>query len=254
MDKGRVFEIGSYFLEQGYQVLPITPTHKYPAYIDDWQNFRFSGVNELASYINRGYGLGLMPNNDFVYFDLDTDHGDYNGLENFKGLVSHCDSLYAIKSKSKNLHMFYKYPGFDFRFTGNQAILPGVECSTRDSFIRIEPAYEFRGLDLTIPFEDQLNNMNQKLTEILRISRPIEKPYKTKSKRKHHIDKYLAKIPPFEVGSRSQSYRQLVYTMVVKNGMQYDEVREAIIQWDKDTIDFQDDEPDQFFHAIREVE
>ena len=40
--------------------------------------------------------------------------------------------------------------------------------------------------------------------------------------------------------------------MVVKNNMPYEDARDAIIEWDANTIDYQNEEPYQFEHSIRE--
>lgn len=252
MDKKELIKIAKYFYRNNIQILPITPNHKYPAYIKEWQNFSFKNEQEIEEYINKGYGLGIKPNMDFCYFDLDSDHGEYDGVENFKQVVPHVDSICAVKPDSKNVHIFYQSPDFRFRLTGNEAITQGVECSNSDSFIRIEPAYHFVNLDFNKPFISQLASMSEFLEELIKVSLPIKRPYETKKNRTHHISNYLAKISPFEVGSRSESYRKLVYTMCIKNDMPYDEVREAIIKWDSKNINFQDSEPSQFFHAIRE--
>ena len=62
---------------------------------------------------------------------------------------------------------------------------------------------------------------------------------------------YLKKVAPFEDGGRSTSYRKLVYTMVVKNGMPYELVKPLVDTWDASTIDFASEEPYEYEHATR---
>ena len=39
--------------------------------------------------------------------------------------------------------------------------------------------------------------------------------------------------------------------MVVRRGMVYEDARDAIIKWDADGINYQEEEPTQFYHSIR---
>ena len=79
--------------------------------------------------------------------------------------------------------------------------------------------------------------------------KPVEVPKSNFTK--HNIENYLKKVPQFEVGGRSASYRKLIYTMVVRRGMVYEDARDAIIKWDADGINYQEEEPTQFYHSIR---
>lgn len=244
-----------YLVENGLQVVPLTPGKKYPDF-KGWQSFGIGSIQELEGYVKRRYGFGVKPNGDWTYFDLDSDHeGGADGVTAFSEVVPKATAqptVYARKPGSRNLHLFYRNNlHTEQRLTGNNAIAPGLEFSARDSQVRVEPAYVFGNLDYNRPFLEQLAPIPAEFEPALT---PIAKPacYVNSKKRANNIAAYLAKCEPFQPGERSTSYRNLVYIMVVKWGMPYDEVKAAVDDWDLTNGDYQHAEPAQFEHATRE--
>ena len=256
MDENKTWNVVYYLLSQGVQVIPLAPGKKYPTF-SGWQDYTIQTPKELENYIRTHHGFGIKPNGDWCYFDLDGDHVDgVNGVDTFFSLfdnVNQAATLYARKPNSENMHLFYRNNiNSHERFTSTNAIAPGVEFSARDSQVRIEPAYEFCNLDLDIPFLDQLSLIPEQLEPALT---PIVRPTRQKKprwKRSNNIQKYLAACDPFPEGERSMGYRKLIYTMVVKWGMPYDEVKTAVDAWDLENGDYQGQEPGQYEHATRE--
>jgi hypothetical protein len=246
--------VGLYFYRQGYQVLPYEKGSKHP-FCKNWSDFRFKTEEELTKWVESGNDLGLLPNNDFIWVDLDTDHGDYDGRENYFDFITNADpSIFAYKPLSDNLHIFYK-PSIKIQQTGDKSILEGVEISSQIMPIRINGSYIFQNLYLDRPFINQLYDLPDKIIKLHELmNRPV--PIKNHSKKqkvykKHNIVNYLKKVAPFEDGGRSTSYRKLIYTMVVKNGMPYELVKPLVDKWDQSTIDFASEEPYEYEHATR---
>lgn len=249
--------VGIYFYRQGYQVLPYEKNSKHP-FGKNWSDFRFKNEAELTKWVESGNDLGLLPNNDFIWVDLDTDHGDYNGRENYFDFITNADpSIFAYKPLSDNLHIFYK-PSIKIQQTGDKSLLEGVEISSQTMPIRINGSYLFQNLDLARPFIEQLYDLPDKiikLHELMNRSVPIKNhSKKQKVYKKHNIVNYLKKVAPFEAGGRSTSYRKLVYTMVKKNGMPYELVKPLVDKWDESTIGFASEEPSEYEHATRNPE
>ena len=243
-------ELAHYFINQGIHVVALTPKKKYPNY-KGWQTKRLT-IEQVDRALDNGYGLGIVPHGEFVVVDLDADHeGGANGVENFSANFETYRTLTAYKPNSTNEHLFYKNNfGLNIRKTGDNAIIDGVDIFTKDNLITTLPFYKFDGLDLTSPFLDQLLPSPERF-ELLKVyeDKPVEAPKSNFTK--HNIENYLKKVPQFEVGGRSASYRKLIYTMVVRRGMVYEDARDAIIKWDADGINYQEEEPTQFYHSIR---
>ena len=249
--KERMIELSNYFIDNGIHVVALDPGKKYPTY-KNWQKGRLS-KEQMNRAIKKGYGVGIVPHGDFVVVDIDNDHKDgSNGLGYYKVTYPNSDTLTAYKEGSKNEHRFYQNTySLNVKLVSNEAIMPGVEIFTKNQQITTMPFYEFDNLDLNVPFLEQLADSPADFNQLHQYER---KQIYTKQSNftNHNIKNYLAKIEPFSVGSRSESYRKLVFTMVVKNNMPYEDVRDAIIEWDADTIDYQGEEPYQFEHSIRE--
>ena len=244
-------ELAEYFINQGYHVVALAPNKKYPNYAN-WNSKRLT-IEQLERAISQGYGLGLVPHLEFVVVDLDADHGDYNGVTAFDDTFDPETTLTAYKKGSPNQHRFYKNNfALKVRKTGDNAIMEGVDIFTQENLITTLPFYEFSGLDLTKPFYDQLADSPEAF-EGLRIyeKKPVEK--KESTFKNHKIESYLAKVDPFEQGSRSAGYRRLTYIMTIRNGMPYEEVFDALVKFDSETINYQNEEPSQFYHAIRRI-
>lgn len=244
-------ELAEYFINQGYHVVALAPNKKYPNYAN-WNSKRLT-IEQLERAINQGYGLGLVPHLEFVVVDLDADHGDYNGVTAFDDTFYPAPTLTSYKQGSPNQHRFYKNNlALKVRKTGDNAIMNGVDIFTQENLITTLPFYEFADLDLTKPFYDQLADSPEAFIG-LRIyeKKPVEK--KQSTFKNHKIENYLAKVEPLERGSRSAGYRRLMYIMTQRNQMPYDDVLQALIKWDADTINYQAEEPNQFYHALREI-
>ena len=243
-----MIKLAYYLIDNDIQVVALAPGLKYPTY-PNWQNIHLT-KDEICRAISQGWGIGIKPNDDFVVVDLDSDHGEYDGVSNFNNNFGDQHTLLAMKDESNNQHLFFKNTyNLKVRLTGNASILDGVDIFTRDNEIRSLPAYEFLNLDYNRPFIEQLSESPRQF-ELLKFYESKPETYKPHGK--HNIDNYLKKVDPFSTGSRSESYRRLIYTMVVKNGMAYDDVKQAVDEWDAKTIDFQSEEPDQYEHATRE--
>lgn len=249
--KERMIELSNYFIDNGIHVVALDPGKKYPTY-KNWQKGRLS-KEQMNRAIKKGYGVGIVPHGDFVVVDIDNDHKDgSNGLGYYKITYPNSDTLTAYKEGSKNEHRFYQNTySLNVKLVSNEAIMPGVEIFTKNQQITTMPFYEFDNLDLNVPFLEQLADSPADFNQLHQYERK-QRYTKQSNFTNHNIKNYLAKIEPFSVGSRSESYRKLVFTMVVKNNMPYEDVRDAIIEWDADTIDYQGEEPYQFEHSIRE--
>ena len=244
-------ELAEYFINQGYHVVALAPNKKYPNYAN--LNSKRLTIEQLDRSINRCYALGLVPHLEFVVVDLDADHGDYNGVTAFDDTFDPQITLTAYKQGSPNQHRFYKNNlALKVRKTGDNAIMAGVDIFTQENLITTLPFYEFNGLDLTKPFYDQLSDSPESFIGLRAYEKkPVEK--KQSTFKNHKIENYLAKVEPLEQGSRSAGYRRLMYIMTQRNQMPYDEVLQALIKWDADTINYQAEEPNQFYHALREI-
>lgn len=249
--KERMVELAEYFIDNSIHVVALDPGKKYPTY-KNWQHGRLS-KEQMIRAINKGYGVGIIPHGDFVVVDIDTDHKDgANGLDYFNGVYQGSETLTAYKENSNNQHRFYRNTyNLDIKLVSNEAIMPGVEIFTKHQQLTTLPFYEFDNLDLNIPFLEQLADSPADFNQLHKYERK-QRYSKQSNFSNHNINNYLAKIEPFSVGSRSESYRKLMFTMVVKNGMPYEDVYEAIREWDANTIDYQSEESYQFEHAIRE--
>lgn len=244
-------ELAHYFMYQGIHVVALTPNKKYPNY-KDWNNKRLT-IEQLERAIKKGYGLGLVPHGDFVVVDLDSDHDSGDGVTAFTDTFPDAPTLTAIKPHSPNQHRFYKNNlGLKVRKTGNNAIMNGVDIFTHENLITTLPFYTFIGLDYSRPFLDQLQP-SPAMFERLRVYETHHQPTKQPTNRKHNIANYLAKVQPFDIGSRSSSYRRLMFILTQKNGMDYDEVFEAIVKWDRETINYQAEDSNSFFHSLRQI-
>lgn len=244
-------ELAEYFINQGYHVVALAPNKKYPNYAN-WNSKRLT-IEQLERAIKQGYGLGLVPHLEFVVVDLDADHGDYNGVTAFDDTFDPEITLTAYKKGSPNQHRFYKNNlALKVRKTGDNAIMDGVDIFTQENLITTLPFYEFADLDLTKPFYDQLADSPDSFIGLRAYEKKAVAP-KKKTFVNHKIDRYLAKVEPLEQGSRSAGYRRLMYIMTQRNGMNYDDVLQALIKWDADTINYQAEEPNQFYHSLREI-
>lgn len=251
IEKERMVELAEYFIDNGIHVIALDPGKKYPTY-KNWQRGRLS-KEQMKRAINKGYGVGIIPHGDFVVVDLDTDHKDgSNGLLNFEGTYENAYTLTGYKETSYAQHRFYQNNyNLNIKLVGNDSILPGVEIFTKNQQITTLPFYQFDGLNLDKPFLQQLAACPVRFEQLHKYEHKQREVHQSNFTH-HNINNYLAKIKPFEAGSRSESYRKLMFTMVVKNGMPYEDVYEAIRDWDAKTIDYQSEEPYQFEHAIRE--
>lgn len=249
--KERMIELAEYFIDNGIHVIALDPGKKYPTY-KNWQRGRLS-KEQIQRAINKGYGVGVIPHDDFVVVDIDTDHKDgSNGLDYYNAVYPDSDTLTAYKEGSNNQHRFYQNTySLNIKLTSNEALMPGVELFTKNQQLTTLPFYDFDNLDLTRPFLEQLSASPKEFEQLHKYEHKQRDVHQSNFTH-HNIENYLAKIEPFEVGSRSESYRKLMFTMVVKNGMPYEDVYEAIREWDAKTIDYQSEEPYQFEHAIRE--
>lgn len=243
-------DLAHYFINQGTHVVALTPNKKYPNY-KGWHTKRLT-IEQIDRALNNGYGLGIVPHGEFVVVDLDADHeSGANGVDNFTANFDTNPTLTGYKHNSINEHRFYKNNyDLNIRKTGDNAIIDGVDIFTKDNLITTLPFYDFDGLDLNKPFLDQLSQSPERF-ELLKVyeDKPIEQPKSNYTK--HNIDNYLKKVDPFTEGGRSAGYRKLTYTMVIRRGMNYDSVRDALIKWDAEGINYQGEEPAQFYHSIR---
>lgn len=246
-------DLAHYFINQGIHVVALTPNKKYPNY-KGWQTKRLT-IEQVDRALDNGYGLGIVPHGEFVVVDLDVDHeSGANGVDNFISNFNDYATTTAYKDNSENEHRFYKNNyGLNIRKTGDNAIIDGVDIFTKDNLITTLPFYYFEDLDLTQPFLEQLSPSPERF-ELLKVyeEKPVERQKSNYTK--HNIENYLKKVESFTEGGRSAGYRKLIYTMVVKRGMLYDDVRDALIKWDADGINYQDEEPSQFYHSIRNPE
>lgn len=251
IEKERMIELAEYFIDNCIHVIALDPGKKYPTY-KNWQRGRLS-KEQMTRAINKGYGVGIIPHGNFVVVDIDTDHKDgSNGLDYYNAVYPDSDTLTAYKEGSNNQHRFYQNTySLNIKLTSNEALMPGVEMFTKNQQLTTLPFYDFDNLDLTRPFLEQLSASPKEFEQLHKYEHKKREIHKSNFTH-HNIDNYLAKIEPFESGSRSESYRKLMFTMVVKNGMPYEDVYEAIRDWDAKTIDYQSEEPYQFEHAIRE--
>lgn len=249
--KERMIELSEYFIDNGIHVIALDPGKKYPTY-KNWQRGRLS-KEQMQRAINKGYGVGIIPHGDFVVVDIDTDHKDgSNGLDYYNAVYPNSDTLTAYKDGSNNEHRFYQNTySLNVKLVSNEAIIPGVEIFTKNQQITTLPFYEFDNLDMSRPFLEQLSASPKGFEQLHKYEHKQREVHQSNFTH-HNIENYLAKIKPFEAGSRSESYRKLMFTMVVKNRMPYEDVYEAIRDWDAKTIDYQSEEPYQFEHAIRE--
>lgn len=244
-------ELATYFIEQGYHVVALAPNKKYPTY-PEWQSKRLT-IEQLERAIKKGWGLGLVPHLEFVVVDLDSDHGDYDGVKSFDDTFMPQPTITAYKEGSPNQHRFYKNQfALKVRKTGDNAIMEGVDIFTQENLITTLPFYEFEGLDLTKPFHYQLADSPDSFIGLRAYEKKAVAP-KHKTFVNHKIDRYLAKVEPLEQGSRSAGYRRLMYIMTQRNGMPYDEVFDALVKFDSETINYQAEEPNQFYHALRQI-
>lgn len=248
----------TYLIDNGIQVIPLARGKKFPT-VSGWQNI-YMEHDEVTTYVLSGYGFGIKPNDDFAYIDIDGDHVDgVSGLDNWFSIVNNftMPTVWALKEGSNNMHLFYANTTHDdSRFTSTEALADGVEYSARDSQVRICPAYEFQNLDLTRPFMEQLAPVPDEVLELIAAYNTAKKnrPYVPEKRQANNIKAYLKACDPFPQGERSLGYRRLVYTMVIKHGMPYDDVCEAVTEWDFKNGDFQHDEPKEWYHATRNPE
>ena len=247
-------DLAIYFWAQGYQVIPLNPEKKQP-YYKGWTKWRTNDPSRIEKAMRLGWGLGLKPNyNDFCYIDVDNDHHDKeNGSSELAKIIPEIHTVSQTKIGGTNKHYFFKVPAgkHSWRFTGNQQVAEGVEISNRDSQVRIFPNYRFDNLDLNRKFIDQLQELPANLTAVLDAMTPKPQPKVHHHYKKGNALKYLSKVPVPEIGGRQSEYRRLCYHMVKHLGMDYDDVAEALVQWDRENINYQAQEPAQFHNAIR---
>lgn len=241
----------------GVHVLPIVPGTKRPPF-KDWQDVHLK-PEQFEYYIKNNYGIGIMPHTDFIFMDIDNDHSeDVQGTKELSKVITpnNLKTLSQTKLEGNNRHLFFKpSPNVSGKWTGDQAILSGVEVSSERSFIRLYPDYQFDTDELLTKgnFYDCLTGFPEELIPYFKPS-SIPMPMPNKKRLKGNIDAYLKKVEPFPEGERQSGYRQLIFNMVIKNGMPYNDVVDKVIEWDLKNGDFQDEEPEQFYHAIREVQ
>lgn len=250
-----LYKLADILITSGVQTLPVIPNGKRPPF-NDWQDY-YLDMDTAHRFISKGFGIGIKPNNDFIYIDIDNDHkSDSKGSDSLTGIITpdELKTLSQTKLGGNNRHLFYKYNDrYKGRFTGNQELLKGVEVSSERSFIRVFPNYQFDTRELLEVgnFYECLNDFPSSLQPFFTHSNIIT-PRRNKKRLDGNIRAYLRKVQPFTEGSRQQSYRMLIFNMVIKNEMPYNDVVKAVEEWDRENGNYQDEEPDQFYHALRD--
>ena len=252
-----VYKLVCYLRLNKVQVIPLAPGKKYPTF-KNWDTYELNSLDTLKSMIRAGFGFGIKPNGLCAYVDLDTDHAaGVNGVATYSEIIpkgKRQSTLYATKIGGDSLHLFYRNNlSTTARRTGNDEIAPGVEFSARDSQVRIFPGYQFANLDYTRGFLEQLAPIPYELEPALA---PIIPPQvqKTSKQQRGNIAAYLKHVEPFEPGGRSSGFRKLTFLLVMKHGLDYDKVKQALDAWDMENGAFQLAEPDQYAHATRNPE
>lgn len=244
-----------YLVDNQVHIIPLAPGSKHPK-IKDWLNYWVDDW-KIPYYVANGYGFGIIPDETWLYIDIDCDHtSGSDGLSNAKEIIKdeEFNTLTAKKHGSRNLHLFYRNTNqFDvFRYTGNKAVRDGVEVSSKRSQVRIFPDYKFTNLDMTKPFMDQL------LPRPVALEPTPEKVHKVVnhnigSKRMSikALKSYLSKVEEFEPGTRSDSYRTLMYTLVIKNNCNPITAKKYVDEWDESHGNFKKDDEASYEHATR---
>lgn len=278
----------NYLVNDGQIVLPYLNNEKHP-WGKGWENSYGITRDDLkhgaSDFIaNNNHGAGLMPSGNWGYFDVDCDHDSANGKtpqEVFKPLLSLLgggnlkrgsnwlhSTLMANKPGSQNYHFFFKTPNLNpVKFTGANAIFPSIEFANYGAPVRIS-AYHFLNLDMNKSFMENLSELPGYVSDAFnQIKLEKESPDPTSGQIKWWIkqpkadastlsvDKrialYLNKCKAPTSGGRHNTYRRILYTMVVKNGFDYKLVKNAIIQWDKaNGVNQQQSDPDGFYSAL----
>lgn len=278
-----------YLVMEGQIVLPYKGAEKHP-WGTDWQNSEGITIKDLqndgAEWMqNNNMGAGLLPTGNWGWFDIDCDHGtNLNAKEVFKPLVELLgngdkqrgsqilrSTLIARKPNSSNFHIYFKTPNLPpLKFTGVNAVFPKIEFSNYKAPIRVSD-YKFLNLNYSKPF---LSNMIELPSHVSELFEQInyeknkddltvnqikfwEKPKSSDLSNistNERLSRYLAKVTPPTEGGRHNFYRRLIYTLVKKDGFDYDTVRETLINWDKiNGVNQQKLDPDGFFSALTPV-
>lgn len=279
-----------YLVNDGQIVLPYKDGEKHP-WGNDWQNSEGITIKDLqndgAEWMqNNNMGAGLLPTGNWGWFDVDCDHGsNLNAKEVFKPLLELLgngdkqrgsrilrSTLIARKPNSSNFHIYFRTPNLPpIKFTGVNAVFPRIEFSNYKTPIRVSD-YQFLNLNYSKPF---LSNMIELPSHVSELFEQInyeknkqdvtvnqikfwEKPNKNVTDNisaDERLSRYLSKVTPPEEGTRHNTYRRLLFTLVKKDGFDYKTVRETLINWDKvNGVNQQKLDPDGFFSALTPVD
>lgn len=279
-----------YLVNDGQIVLPYKDGEKHP-WGNDWQNSEGITIKDLqndgAEWMqNNNMGAGLLPTGNWGWFDVDCDHGsNLNAKEVFKPLLELLgngdkqrgsrilrSTLIARKPNSSNFHIYFRTPNLPpIKFTGVNAVFPRIEFSNYKTPIRVSD-YQFLNLNYSKPF---LSNMIELPSHVSELFEQInyeknkqdvtvnqikfwEKPNKNVTDNisaDERLSRYLSKVTPPEEGTRHNTYRRLLFTLVKKDGFDYKTVRQTLINWDKvNGVNQQKLDPDGFFSALTPVD
>lgn len=279
----------NYLVMEGQIVLPYKGAEKHP-WGKDWQNSEGITVKDLqndgAEWMEKNnMGAGLLPTGNWGWFDIDCDHGsNLNAKEVFKPLLELLgngnkqlgsqiirSTLIARKPNSSNFHIYFKTPNLPpLKFTGVNAIFPHIEFSNYKAPIRVSD-YKFMNLDYSKPFLSNMVDLPTNVSELFeQVNYEKNKDDLTVNQIKfwekpkandlsnittnERLSRYLAKVTPPEVGTRHNTYRRLLFTLVKKDGFDYKTVRQTLINWDKvNGVNQQKLDPDGFFSALTPV-
>lgn len=279
-----------YLVNDGQIVLPYKDGEKHP-WGKGWQKSEGITIKDLQSggaewMEKNNMGAGLMPTGNWGWFDVDCDHnGNSNATDVFEPLVELLgdgnkqagskvlrSTLLARKPHSSNFHIYFRTPNLTpIRFTGANAIFPKIEFSNYQAPVRISD-YNFLNLDYSKSFLsnmvelpahvselfEQVNYEKNKQDVTVNQIKFWEKPNKNVTDNisaDERLSRYLSKVTPPEVGTRHNTYRRLLFTLVKKDGFDYKTVRQTLINWDKvNGVNQQGLDPDGFWCALTPVD
>lgn len=266
-----------YFVNQGLLVLPYRDGEKHPA-LKDWAHHPLSmddvNVKHADQYLsNNGHGAGLLPDGTWGFFDLDSDHGEGVTIED---VVKPLQAIFGDDADLLHKTLIAKKPGVDnyhlffgtsaslhAKYTGNRQLAPGLEFANFGAPVRISD-YQFLNLDTSLPFTSQIiylpdhvERFLQSLSEDVSATsnRPAVKYTATHTGNvRERLTRYLSKVTPPKVGTRHNTYRRLLITLVNKDGFQFDEVKAALVDFDKKTgVNQQTLDPSGFWSVFSDL-
>lgn len=266
-----------YFVNQGLLVLPYRNGEKHPA-LKDWAHHPLSmedvNVKHADQYLaDHGHGAGLLPDESWGFFDLDSDHGEgvtisdvVKPLQQIFGDDADLlhKTLIAKKPGVDNYHLFFgTSSNLHVKYTGTRQLAPGLEFANFGSPVRISD-YRFLNLDTSLPFTSQIIYLPDHVERFLSSlsedvsatsNRPVVKyTAKHSGSVRERLTKYLSKVEPPKVGTRHTTYRRLVVTLVNRDGFNLEDVKDALVDFDKKTgINQRITDPDGFWSVFTKL-